>query len=596
MVREASALDIIPTKSEAAALALEAALIAETRPFYNVLLKEDDARYPYARITWSEPFPRVVVTRERRAARPGDRLFGPFVDEGMLKRLLHVLYEVFPLRQRARRLFLDRVCMNYDLGRCPGVCQGLVGPEEYRQTVEKVEKVLGGAVEEVVAEMRGEMKALAGEMRYEDAARVRDRVRLLQSVFQGGMRSAIVGGVEDAASVVSVDADVSRDVLCVAKGKEGGKVVLFQVRGGKVIGRMVFSVEGEDHVVEEEMLERAVAAHYAGVTHPIEVPEEVVLGIRVEGMEDIRRVLREKRGKKVTVRVGGGKLKPLMDIVQRNAQLEVELREKRVKNVGKEVRELEEMLTPYFVGLLKGRQEFMDEENAMLRLSRIEGYDISHTSGTNAVGSRVVFVNGVAVPSEYRRYNLDEKVSWEGHPDDYESIRQVLRRRFKNTESSFPSEASQSDMPDLLLIDGGKGQLSAAMDALNEMNLKDRLAIIGLAKGNEEIFVPGRTESINFDEDTQAWIMNGGVRLLCRIRDEAHRTAVESHRRRRGRQALRSGLDSVPGLGAVKRTSLLAYFNGSSEAVAEASVSDLQKAPGIGLALAQRIFDHFHQH
>lgn len=595
MVCEASALDIIPTKSEAAALALEAALVAETRPVYNVLLKEDDGRYPYARVTWSEPFPRVVVTRERRAAKGTDRLFGPFVDERMLKRLLHVLYEVFPLRQRARRLFSDRVCMNYDLGRCPGVCQGLVGVEEYHQTVEKVEKVLAGAVGDVVAEMREEMRALALDMRYEEAGRVRDRVRLLESVFEGEEGDIFVGGVEEAASVVSTDTQVSRDVFCVAKGRGGGKVVLFQVRGGKVIGRLVFSVEDGEGMEEGEILEGVIGAHYGGVRHRMEVPEELVLGVTIGRMEELKRILKEKRGKKVNVRVGGGKLKPLVAIVQRNAQLEVELEEKRAENVGKEVRELEEMLTPYFGELLGRGQEVMGKENAMLHLSRIEGYDISHTSGTNAVGSRVVFVGGIAVPSEYRRYNLNEEISWEGHPDDYESLRQVLRRRFKNTEANLRSGESISDLPDLLLIDGGKGQLSAAIDALDELGLKDKLAVIGLAKTNEEIFVPGRTESINYDEDTQAWIMNGGVRLLCRIRDEAHRTAVQSHRKRRGRQALRSGLDSVPGLGAVKRASLLAYFNGSSEAVAEATEDELQKAPGIGQALAQRIFDHFHQ-
>lgn len=596
MVREASALDIIPTNSEAAALALEAALVAETRPVYNILLKEDEGRYPYARVTWSEPFPRVVVTRERRAAKQRDRLFGPFVDEGMLKRLLHVLYEVFPLRQRAKRLFSDRVCMNYDLGRCPGVCQDLVGVEEYRRTVEKVEKVLAGGVGEVVAEMRDEMRALALNMRYEEAGRVRDRVRLLESVFEGGHGDMVVGGVEEAASVVSADTQVSRDVFCVAKGRAGGKVVLFQVRGGKVIGRMVFSVKDSEGVGEGEVLEGVLGTHYGGVRHRMEVPEEVVLGARIESIEDLKRVLKEKRGKKVSVRVGGGKLKPLVAIVQRNAQHEVELEEKRVENVRKEVRELDEMLTPYFGRLLGRGRKTKGDENVMLRLSRIEGYDISHTSGANAVGSRVVFEDGIAVPSEYRKYNLDEEVSWDGHPDDYESIRQVLKRRFKRTEASSGSGEVPSDVPDLLLIDGGKGQLSAAKDVLDELGLEDKLAVIGLAKGNEEIFVPGRTESINYDEDTQAWIMNGGVRLLCRIRDEAHRTAVQSHRRRRGRQALRSGLDSVPGLGAVKRASLLAHFNGSSEAVSEASPGELQKATGIGQALAQRIFNHFHQH
>lgn len=629
MVTEARAVDFIVTRSESAALALEASLVAEHRPRYNVLLK-DDRRHPYAMITFSEQYPRIVVTRTRTRRNREDRLYGPFVDEGRLRQVLACIHSVFPLRQRPRKLFPDRPCINYDLGRCPGVCQELISPEEYAKTIAKVDKLLKGRVEEVLHELREEMNALSTAMEYERAAKCRDRIATLESVIyveplpgeqpgQTGLQDFMQES-EDAASIVSMDAFVSRDVFSIAHSESVGKVVLFQVRCGKVIARLVFSVVHKGLSAPEDLLSAALTSHYAEANHPMEIPEEVVVSIPVTDSDMLRRALSEKRGKAVSIRLPGANTFSLSRIVQHNADVELGLESQRSSDILRDVNGLSKLLSPYFQNLVAnvneedvqsinmapplgqgdafGRAAQSVEtviEKPLLQLARIEGYDISHTSGSNAVGSMVVFLSGSPAPSEYRKYNLHSESSSQGHPDDFESIRETLRRRFKSFPiGSYSSALSSSSLPDLLIIDGGKGQLSAAVEALEEAGLKDALPVISIAKGEEEIFVPGESRSINYDEETQSWFMNDGIRLVCRVRDEAHRTAVRAHRKRRGRQVLKSGLDSVAGLGAVKRSALLDLFNGSSEAIAKASEQELRKAPGIGPALAKKIYDHFH--
>lgn len=628
MVAEARAVDFIVTRSESAALALEASLVAEHRPRYNVLLK-DDRRHPYAMITFSELYPRIVVTRTRTRRNREDRLYGPFVDEGRLRQVLTCIHSVFPLRQRPRKLFPDRPCINYDLGRCPGVCQELISPEEYAKTIAKVDMLLTGRVEEVLHDLREEMNTLSASMEYERAAGCRDRIATLERAFyvdalpgeeqgQTGLQD-FVQESEDAASIVVMDPFVSRDVFSIAHSESVGKVVLFQVRGGKVIARLVFSVVPHEGLsAPEDLLSAALTSHYAETNHPMEIPEEVVVSTPVTDSDMLKRALSEKRGKSVSIRLPGANTFSLARIVQHNADVELGLESQRASDILRDLNGLSKLLSPYFQHLVvKVNDEDVENikmtppsddevgrtaqsvdlvlEKPLLQLARIEGYDISHTSGSNAVGSMVVFLDGSPAPSEYRRYNLHHESSSQGHPDDFESIRETLRRRFKSFPiGSFSSALSSSSLPDLLIIDGGKGQLSAAVEALEEVGLKDVLAVISIAKGEEEIFVPSEAQSINYDEETQSWFMNDGIRLVCRIRDEAHRTAVRAHRKRRGRQVLKSGLDSIVGLGAVKRSVLLGFFNGSSEAIAKASEQELRKAPGIGPALARKIYDHFH--
>lgn len=597
MITEARTVDYVITDSEAAALALEAAMVNELRPPFNVLLK-DDRRHPFALITFSERYPRIVISRNRKSRRSLDRLYGPFVDESRLRHVLNAIHTVFPLRQRRRPLFSDRPCINYDLGRCPGVCQELVSPEEYGATVAKVDKLLSGRVNEVLNEMCGEMQVLSDAMLYERAAEVRDNITTLERTFfvHGDV---LLQESEAAATIIDGNPSTCRDLFAIACTGSIGKVVLFQVRGGKLISRLIFSVSrgASSDQTHGEMLSAVMASHYSEVVHAMEVPEEVLLCEEATEMEILRTVLSEKRGKSVSVRLVGTKARAIGNIAQKNADMEVRLEAERAKDIEKDVHKLEVMLSPFYPSLF-GTNKIGDidsrpgsTDDLKLCLHRIECYDISHTSGSNAVGAMSVFTNGVADSSEYRRFNLGENVSSQGHPDDYESIRETLRRRFRK---STEVEASATHLPDLVVIDGGKGQLSAASNTLAELGIRNELALISIAKAEEAIFVEGITTSINFDEDSGQCIINGAVRLVCRLRDEAHKTAVGAHRKRRGKQALRSGLDSVPGLGNVKRSALLENFNGSAEAISQASAADLQTTNGIGPALARRIFEHFH--
>ena len=602
MLADANALDFIFTTSESAALALEATLISEFRPKYNVLLK-DDRRHPYAVITFSEEYPRVIISRTRRARR-GDRIYGPFVEEHKLRRLLTLIHTVFPLRQRKRPLFKDRPCINYDLGRCPGVCQQLVTPEEYSKTIANVDKLLSGRVTEVLSDMRNRMQHYSDAMEYEQAAAIRDKIASLETNFLvDTVGTQLIDDQLITTDIVAKDAFACRDVFAIATGKDHAKTVLFQIRGGKVTSRLVFSVEAHGQPAGE-LLDAVISCHYGAVTHPMEIPEEVVVCPGVPDRYGLRRLLSEKRGKKVKVRETRGR-SGVAKIVWKNADIELNVEAKLKMHIARDLRVLADTLRPYCSHgnkiISENVRNFSSEEPGDtqnrddLDLSRIECFDISHTSGSNAVGSMAVFVDGQPAPSEYRRYHLDARFSYQGHPDDFESIRETLRRRLRHFSEGVNTESKDnSRLPSLLVIDGGKGQLGAACEVLENCGLIDVIPVVSIAKGEEAVFAPSFADPINYDADTDSCVLNDGVRLLCRIRDEAHRAAITAHRVRRGREALKSGLDSIPGLGAKKRGALLDHFKGSSEAVAAADRTQLMNAAGIGPALADRIFNHFH--
>lgn len=588
MLEAASSVDFIVTKTEAAALALEASLVQESQPMYNVLLK-DDRRHPYILITFSELYPRITLTRSRRKSHKNDKLYGPFVNENVLRKLMTVVHATFPLRQRQKVLFADRPCINYDLGRCPGVCQQLISSEEYKQTVEKVDKLFSGRTEEVLQGLREEMLHQSSMMNYEQAALIRDRIASLQNAFGGTIDlDDAFDGVQEAAAVVSPHSFESRDIFAIGRKDNVCKVVVFQVRGGKLVSRLVFSVHpnGED----SELLGAVLTTHYARLTHPMEIPEELVLCTPTEDANMIAAVLSEKRGKKVNVR--GKKNVPLADIAQRNVDMEVNIDVERTRNASNDTLVLLDMLRPYIHSLKETNPMLKPEASDSIKtLERIECFDISHTSGSNAVGSMAVFINGCPVTSEYRRFNLEEEYSHRGHPDDFASLRETIRKRFR--QWSISGNSDSVSIPDLIVVDGGKGQLSSAARALREIGLHGRIPLISIAKGEEAIYVEGEKNAINYDVGSHAHYMNDGVRLICRLRDEAHRTALAAHRRRRGRQTLKSGLDAVSGLGPSRRTALLDHFSSSVEAIANASPEQLCQVPGIGPGLASRLHRHF---
>ena len=607
MTRRARSVEFIVTKSEAAALALEASLIREHTPPYNILLK-DDARYPSVCITFSEKYPRILISRNRRQelldekrsrnvvkGGEADRIYGPFVDSNALRRLVWAVQRAFPLRQRATPLHRDRPCINYEIGRCPGICQNLISDEEYMENVKRAEMVFTGRVKQAVSYLEANMKKAAEELDFEGASEWRDRLMALQSCFEedeAQEHSFISQGAETSA-MWGQEKSVSRDIAAVSKCIETGTslVILFQVRDGRVVNKLAFNVgAGSKRNVQKDSADTAadilvaLEQHYLGSRDALEIPEQVLIteDIDQEDKETLTTFLSQKRGKSVRVSTVKPKSKnwsatiALVDMVQRNADFESSRASEKLRALERDLASLKDLLAPYAENV-GGKVE---------RLRRIECYDVSHISGTSPVASQAVFINGSPEQSLYKKYYLkDPKSSEPGAPNDYHSLKEALSQRFNSRV-----QGKSAENPDLIVIDGGKGQLSAALVALEELEL--RIPVVSIAKRVEEIFVPKRSVAINMREDGSVE-MTDGVRLLCRARDEAHRWAIQAHRRLRGRAVMRSSLDQVPGLGENKRNMLLKYFKGNIETIAGASEDQLRQVDGIGREMASRIHQHY---
>jgi excinuclease ABC subunit C len=587
MVRSARSVEFVATGTEAAALALEASLVREHRPPFNVMLK-DDRRYPYVVVTHSEEYPRVLLIRNASNRRhPLDRLYGPYVDEGRIKAVLRAIHTAYPLRQRARPLHRSRPCSNFDLGLCPGACQRLISPEEYQTTIAQVEKLLSGRGTEVVELLKEEMTHAAATRDFEHAGVLRDRRNvILDTGLLGEELAEAAAAAGSFADPMRSETAIAQDIVACAADEAGGmaKVALFQVRSGCVIGRLAFTLHyGRDERYEavgrvEKLaglsLMTALIDYYSRVgENPMELPAVVVLATAPTNENDsamLAAVLSTKRGKAVRVIRSGPQTRQLAAMVVQNAEMELELDQKRCAVVTEDLRLLRKLLVSYFA-----------DDAVAETFQRIECYDISHTSGTHAVGSMAVLNIGVPAHAENRVFVLDGEyagVSTLGQPDDFASIAATLTLRL----------ASSSPKPDLIVIDGGKGQLSAAVRALRGSAYAS-IPIVSLAKRAELVFVPSESEAVN----EGAEIGGLGVRVLCRARDEAHRAAVGAHVRKRGRAALASGLDGIPGVGPSKRAALLAHFRGGAAMIAIAHVDEVASVPGIGESLARRIAAYF---
>lgn len=554
MVRQVTEIEFIVTDTEAEALALEANLIKQHQPYYNVLLK-DDKKYPYVCITWSEAYPRIFITRKRRASNAQDRYYGPYVDTRLLRYTLHLIKKAFPLRQRPKPLFKDRPCLNYDLGKCPGVCQGLISSEAYRQTMHKIAMVFQGRTEELVSSLKTQMNQAAENLDFEKAAQLRDRLTALQNL--------------NADQKVSLPDDtISRDAIALAADAKHCCIQLFQIRAGKLVGRLGFFADGQSGT-PGAILQRVLEEHYRTV-EPVEIPSEIIAQQELPEAEILTEWLSQQKGKKVSLVVPQRQTKAeLIEMVERNAQYELTRTQKVSDRNSQALADLANILDLPEVA------------------KRIEGYDISHIQGSNAVASQVVFIDGIPAKQHYRHYKIRNPEIAIGHSDDFASMAEVIKRRFRKYQNLTPYSKKEADFPDLVMIDGGKGQLSAVVTVLQEMNLLEAVKVVSLAKKREELFLPGESFPLVTNSEQP------GIQLLRRVRDEAHRFAVSFHRQQRLKNTRRSRLDAIPGLGFNRQKQLLAHFH-SLDYIREASVKQLQEVSGIGESLATEIYHYFH--
>ncbi len=571
MVRQITEIEIIVTDSEYEALNLESNLIKTNKPYFNILLK-DDKKYPYLCITWSEKYPRIFITRRRRNRNNLDRYYGPYVDVGLLRRTLFTIKKIFPLRQRPRPVYKDRTCLNYSIGRCPGVCQEVISPDDYKKIMKQVSMIFQGRNDDLEIFLQKKMLQFSNDLDFENAAKIRDQISGLKLLTES--------------QKISIpDSSINRDIFGIASEKNVASLQIFQMRSGKLIGRIGYSqkLNNED---ENLILQKILEEHYMNV-EPVEIPSEILIQYNLPKQATIEDWLTELRKKKVKILIPKrNKKHETVEMVLKNAKLELD----RILNG------------------IQDNESSIEDLAQILELSeqpkRIEGYDISHIQGSDPVASQVVFIDGIPSKQDYRKYKIKDPKVFVGHSDDFASIYEVIHRRFKKwsrfkksggdfsilngkTNSKLDNELL-SDWPDLIMIDGGKGQLNAAIKALKELNLEEEVTICSLAKKNEEIFIPGFTKSLDTDENQK------GVLLLRRVRDEAHRFALSFHRDKRSKRMNRSQLSQISGLGPSRIRELLEHFK-SIDAIRIASKEDLSKVKGLGKNSVNDIYEYFNE-
>jgi excinuclease ABC subunit C len=556
LVREIADIEWIVVGSELEALILEMTLIKRHKPRYNVRLK-DDKRYPYIKVHWQDPFPKVTVTRLMKD--DGARYFGPYTSVWAVHQTLDLLRKIFPYLTCNRDITGkdSRACLYYDIKLCTAPCIGAINQEDYRQIIDDLCKFLEGRTDPVVKRLSKEMEKAAKELRYEKAAAIRDQLQAIDKVVERQ-------------KVVSSD-QTDSDVIAMARADGETCVQVFFIRSGKLIGREYFVLEGTEEEEDQEVLSEFVKQFYSQAAF---VPQKVLLPNELEEAQIISQWLNNRRtGEKVEITVPHKELNK--DLVEMAAENAVEtLNALRTRWEADKNRQ---------TGALTELQEAL---NLPEPPNRIECYDISTTQGVASVGSMVVFEQGTPNKKLYRRFNIKSVLG----QDDFASMEEVLTRRFRRWKAYHEEgekvgkkpDLAFSILPDLLLVDGGKGQLSRAVKVLEEFNLMDRVPVAGLAKQEEELFVPGERESIYLERHSP------GLYLVQRIRDEAHRFAITAHRKRRRNQGLASRLDEIPGIGPARRRALLNKF-GSIEGIKNAQALEIAEIKGITLEMAQSI-------
>ena len=551
--------EYIVTDSPAAALILENTLIKRYKPRYNARLK-DDKTYPYLKIDLSEEFPRVYITR--KVLKDGARYFGPFATAGNVRKTMDLVKRLFPYRSCTKNITGKdaRPCLEYYINRCVAPCTGAASKEDYAKVIGQVVMFMDGETSAVTDDLKTNMDQASEDLEFERAAVLRDRIKAVEKV------------AEEQRITVDANPISDMDVIAMAQGNNESWVEVFFIRKGKLIGRDHFFMEGTKEDSVELVLGQFIKQFYQ--TAALVVPPRIVVQKMPEDEETITEWLRQVRGG--TVRLvcpQRGIHKQLVQTVASNARQG--LAQHRITWMGD-------------ADIIQQAMSDLEEELSLpLPLQRMECYDISHIQGSNTVASMVVFEDGKPKPAHYRRFKMK---TVEG-VDDFESIREVLRRRFKRLAAARAAEQrgegeglrvdSFGVIPDLVLIDGGKGQLSAALEVFLELGLDD-IPLASLAKENEELFVPHTPEPIVLPRDSQA------LYLVQRIRDEAHRFAITYHRNLRSKSSLKSPLDNVTGIGPKRKRMLLRRF-GTLKGIKEATVDDLASVPGMTRSLAIRL-------
>lgn len=542
-------LDTIVVHSEKEALILESNLIKKHRPKYNVLLK-DDKHYPYLRVGVNDEWPRVTVVR--RIQKDGARYFGPYTRARSVRETLNLLRKIFPYRTCSDSTLaqVSRPCLDYHIGRCLGPCTGKISRSEYMETISQVVDFLSGKSAGVRAQLVRKMQSLADELDFEGAARVRDQIRALDEVTE--RQKIITPDLQD------------RDVVGLARYSDLAMVALLHVREGKLVGRDGFMLTNTGSDEDSEIIRAFLLQHYISA---LEIPGEVLIPVEIEDLSAIQDYFKTSRedSRSPEVRVPQrGLLKDLVIMAQDNAKT---MLEEYVPAHEREERALRLAL-----------KELQTVLGLKVIPTRIECYDISNISGNEAVASMVVMTQGKPDKSEYRRF----KIRIDGRPNDFAMMQEAIYRRFKKVHARGQRTPARgfSALPDLVVVDGGIGQVNAAKEVLNSLALD--LPLIGLAKRNEEIFFPGNSEPLVLPRES------GALFLIMRLRDEAHRFAVSYHRKLHGEAALRSLLEDIPGVGEARLKALLQKF-GDVNALARADVTEIASVKGIGAKLASRI-------
>ena len=558
MVSNIDHFEYIVTGSEVEALILENNLIKKHNPKYNILLK-DDKTYPYIKVTTNEMFPRVFVTR--KLLKDKNKYFGPFTNSSAVKENIALIDKIWQVRRCSKIFPRDigkgRPCLNYHIGQCKAVCTGKVSEEEYNKMIGEILDFLSGKTENVVKSLTSKMLKYSAEMEFEKAAEVRDTIESIKILNQKQI-------IEN----LHID---DRDVIGFARGIRECIMQIFFIRGGKITGREHFMLEECEGVEDKELMTQFVQQFYSGTPF---IPKEVILQCEIDDFDLISQWLSEQKGQRVNVLVPQkGERKSLVLMAQNNAKIVLD-------KFGAEIRR-EHKRTK---GALEEIQKALDID---FELNRIESYDISNTQGFESVASMVVFENGLPKRSDYRKFKIKTIIG----PDDYGSMEEVITRRFTRyiNETSGDENVKKAGFdkkPDMIFLDGGKGQISAVQKALTNLNLY--VHVCGMVKDDRH-----RTRALMYNgEEIELPYTSEGFKLLTRIQDEVHRFAIEYHRKLREKKQVHSILDDIPGIGSVRRKALMKHF-GDINAIRRAEVEELQQVDGMNIKSAEAVYNFF---